>query len=228
MKEYDSQAKWNELYAEHRLAYPAEGVIRILLGNFPDLKINNEFNGKSILDLGFGDGRHFPLFQRLNMDICGVEISDDIVTATYNNSYFDHYNMDLRVGNNANIPFEDRKFDYLLSWNSSYYMGPNNFDFSRHVDEIARVLKSSGNLIISVPSKNCFIFKDSQEVQPGYVKITNDYFRVREGEIMRRFNDIDDLKYCFAEHFDQFSCAEIDMDWFGLRYSWHIMVCKKI
>lgn len=227
MKLYDSQTKWNELYADHHLAYPAEGVIRILLGTFPNLKIRKEFNDKSILDLGFGDGRHFPLFKRLNMRINGVEISEDIVNATYNNKYFEHYNMDLRVGNNANIPFEDQTFDYLLTWNASYYMGPNNFDFSKHVSEIARVLKRSGNLIISVPTKNCFIFKEAEEVAPGYVKIMNDYFQVRDGEIMRQFKDVDDLKNCFSKYFNNFSCAEIDMDWFGLRYSWHVMVCER-
>ena len=228
MRQYDPQLKWSELYSEHRLAYPAEGVIRIFLGKFPNLKINNEFDGKSILDLGFGDGRHFPLFKRLNMRIFGVEIADEIVKSTYKNNFFKNFNMDLRVGNNANIPFQKQSFDYLISWNASYYMGPNNYDFSKHVDEMARVLKNSGNLIISVPMKKCFIFKDAQEVKPGYVKIVDDYFRVRDGEVMRQFNNLDDLKNCFSKHFDQFSCAEIDMEWFGLRYSWHIMVCQKI
>ena len=227
MQKYSSTANWNNLYAQHNLAYPAEGVIRIFLGEFPKLKLNKDFSGKSILDMGFGDGRHFPLYQRLEMKISGVEISDKIVKATQQKEIFNDLTLDLRVGNNADIPFEDSAFDYLLSWNVAYYMGSENEAFSRHVSELNRVLKPSGYLIISVPTKDCFIYDSCEQTAPGYVKICNDYFGVRNGEIMRQFSCISELKQCFDEQFENFSCAEINMDWFGLNYSWHILICQK-
>ena len=43
------------------------------------------FNGKSVIDLGYGDGRNFPLFQRLGLRTFGMEISDEIIDGFRNN-----------------------------------------------------------------------------------------------------------------------------------------------
>ena len=80
---------WNKIYGKGAdVAYPAEAVIRIFLGEFPNLIFDKNFSGKSILDLGYGDGRHLPLFKRLELRSSGVEITQEIVDNTLGKELF--------------------------------------------------------------------------------------------------------------------------------------------
>ena len=59
--------------------YPVEFVVRAFLGNYPRLKTDHRaYSGKTVLDVGFGDGRNMPLLHNLGMTVSGVEISDEI------------------------------------------------------------------------------------------------------------------------------------------------------
>ena len=52
----------------------------------------------------------------------------------------------------VNQKLSQNNFDYLLSWNSCYYMSAgNDINFSKHVAEMARVLRPNSWIICSVP-----------------------------------------------------------------------------
>ena len=60
---------WSTHYKKNKnIAYPAEAVIRIFKGTFPNLKFKHKINSK-ILDIGFGDGRHLFFFKNLDLDV---------------------------------------------------------------------------------------------------------------------------------------------------------------
>ena len=59
--------------------------------------------------------------------------------------------------------------------------------------------KPKGYLILSVPTASAFIYKSCEELEKGYVRIKNDYFGVRNGQVMRRFEDKDDFLSCFSK-----------------------------
>ncbi|TMP72602.1 hypothetical protein CWB76_02710 [Pseudoalteromonas sp. S1609] len=225
---YDRDKSWNSIYAENtEIAYPPEAVIRIFLGQFPKLEfLDKNFQGKKILDVGFGDGRNFPLFNRLGLLSSGVEITKDIVNNASERKEFKGQELDLRIGSCEEIPFEANMFDYLISWNSSYYMSSESFDYQKHIDEFVRVTKPKGYLIVSVPTASAFIYESCEELEKGYVRIKNDYFGVRNGQVMRRFEGKDDFLSCFSNISQYCECAEIKMDWFGLAYNWYVAVIK--
>ena len=57
MKNNDFNEAWRNLFTREFLAYPPEPLIRILLGKFPNLSFfNQDYTGKSVIDLGYGDG----------------------------------------------------------------------------------------------------------------------------------------------------------------------------
>ena len=229
MNAYDANASWNNLYGKGaQVAYPAEAVIRIFLGEFPKLIFSKDFAGKKILDLGYGDGRHFPLFKRLDLQISGVEITQEIVDGTLSNGIFQGYNLDLRAGSAGSIPFDDAAFDYMIAWNSCYYMSKDSLQFEEHAQEMLRVVKSGGWLVVSVPAPTSFVFKSCDDLGNGYAVIRDDYFNARNGEIMRRFADIDDFVGEFKDNVTDISLATIKMDWFGLSYDWYVMVARKL
>lgn len=228
---YDAKNEWAKLYrGQSELSYPAEGVIRILKGSFPGLLMPKPRAGK-ILDLGCGDGRHFPLFEQVGLTGFGTEITDEIcadLTQRLKNRGVGF--GDIQKGTTDKLPYPDQFFDYLLTWNSCYYMtASGTLDFSKNIREMARVIKKDGWIICSIPKKSCFIFKDSHPTEvEGFRVLARDPWGGREGEIMKCFESRDEIETEFGEFFAGFCHADIDMEWFGLAYHWHVFVARKI
>ena len=159
----------------------------------------------------------------------GIEITDEIVNQVGINTN-GIAGIEVKTGNNAYIPYNDSFFDFLLSWNSCYYMG-DALDFQAHVMEYARVTKTGGTLVLSIPKKSCFIYHgcDTFITENGerYAIIRNDPFKIRNGESLRIFEDENDIADCFSAYFDSFIFGSIQDDCFGYDYHWHLVVCKK-
>lgn len=226
---YDAAASWRSIYTQDgSLAYPAEGVIRIFKGSFPNLHMPKPSPGNSILDVGCGDGRHLPMFHAQGLRIAAVEIADQIAAQLQERMETLGVVADIRTGHAAELPFEDESFDYLLTWNSCYYMSLADADFQQHVSEMARVLRQGGWIVASIPKKDNFIFKGSKpHTVPGYRVIQDDFFGSRNGEIMRCMESREDLERSFSGHFEGFCHADLDMDWFGLSYRWHVFAAQR-
>ena len=228
LKKYSNQEKWETHFHKlNKISYPSEGIIRIFLGNYPKLQFKYKKKQK-ILDLGYGDGRHLLFFKKLNLNVYGVEISEKINQITKKLLRKNEINnIVLKKGNNEKIPFNNEFFEHLISWNSCYYMQDQNSKFENHLKEMARVLKKSGYIILSIPKFNCFIFNKAKKINKKYVVIKNDYFNERNGQIMRYFKNVKEIRSEFSKFFNNIVISEIDMDWFGLKYSWHIIIAKK-
>ena len=59
------------------LSTPSETLIRLLKGDYLTGNIEN-YEEKSICDVGFGNGNNLFLYKQLNMDVHGVELSNNI------------------------------------------------------------------------------------------------------------------------------------------------------
>lgn len=226
---YDAKKEWTKsILNRHETMYPSEYVIRIFKGNYPKLKLNEKsFLNKKICDIGCGDGRNLVFLYNCGFDIYGTEIASEIVEKTKSSLKKLNINANIKIGTNDSIKFTDNFFDYLLSWNSCYYMGENT-DFNIYVKEYARILKKEGYLILSIPQKTCFIFKDSEHLKNGYKIIRNDPFKIRNGEVLRQFDDEKEIEQTFSPFFKNFIFASINDDCFGYNYHWYLVVCQKI
>lgn len=209
--------------------FPNEFLIRIFLGKYPRLKIDRNFKNKKILDLGMGDGRNLKFFCSLGFDGYGVEITKLIVDKVENEFNNTQFKPTLKVGESKKIPFEDNFFDYLVSWNSSYYMGyEDNFNsIESHFHEMARVIKKGGYLVLSVPQNTNSIFNYSKEIKPGYKKIEKDYYEIRTDLIMASFKNQKHLENLLSPFFHTFAHGDVTDDCFGLNLHSYLLVCKK-
>lgn len=224
---YNAVNAWSTAFNNEDFFYPSEYVIRIFKGSYPRLHLSQEnFKNKKILDMGCGDARHMLFLSRLGFDSYGVDISNEIVQSANNRLRNHGISENVKIGYNVSIPFDNSMFDYTLSWNSCYYMGSNR-DFDKHLSELSRVTKDSGKLILSIPKKSCFIYKDSKKLQNGYAEITNDPFNLRNGEVLKYFNDENDIKNTFSKYFKNFTFGSIEDDCFGFNYHWHLCICEK-
>jgi len=60
-----------------------------------------------------------------------------------------------------------------------------------------------------------------------YAVIKNDPFQIRNGVILKVFEDEEDIECTFSGYFENFTYASIHDDCFGLDYHWHLLVCEK-
>jgi|688.fasta_scaffold18934_8 ubiquinone/menaquinone biosynthesis C-methylase UbiE len=224
---YNSKKNWTKCYEDYNsISYPAEAVIRIFKGKFPNLNFKFKKNEK-ILDIGFGDGRHLKFFSQIGLDCYGVELSKKIINI-YNLLDNSVQKEKLKVGDSSKTNFKDNFFNYVLSWNVIYYMqGNKNINFEDHVKELDRILLKKGKIIISIPKKTCFIYKGSCSFRPGYRIIKNDYFNTRNGQIMRYFSSEKEIQRAFEKYFCNFIFSTIQIEWFGLNYHWHVFIAEK-
>jgi ubiquinone/menaquinone biosynthesis C-methylase UbiE len=218
-----------ERYAQdkRRTLYPVEFVVRAFLGTYPDLQMpKGEYAGKRLLDLGFGDGRNFPLFRDLGMKIHGVELSDEINRSAQER--LDHMDVEaeFKVGSNSRIPYPDGYFQFLLACHSCYYVEPGQ-SFADNLDEIARVIEANGYFVASLPMKDTYILKDAKPLGGHHFEITRDPYGIRNGTIFRVFENEKDIRESLGKYFHDIQIGYCDDMYWGINQKVWVVVCRR-
>jgi len=207
--------------------YPSEWVIRTLLGNYPNLSLNKQkYAGAKILDLGFGDGRNWPLLYNQRFDIYGIEITNKVVVLGNQRASDLGIPATLRVGRNSAIPFDDNFFDYLLACHSCYYVDKDT-TFQDNLNEFVRVLKPGATFVASLPEPNGDIFKGCIEREDGHVEIRNDPWGLRNGYLFKWFTSEQDIRKTFSPFFDNLSIGLCRDNYYGVQINVWLLVCQK-
>lgn len=223
------QKSYSTFHLQHNPehVYPTEWVIRTMLGNYPELHLDrSRYPGGKILDIGFGDGRNWPLLRNTGLKIYGVEITEDIVSLGQQRAERLGIDAELKVGRNSQLPFEDNFFDYILACHSCYYVD-NGTTFDDNVREAARVLKDGGYYIASLAEKSASIFEGCEDIGKGHVIIKEDPWGLRNGYIFRMFQTKDEIINALSSHFENFSIGLCTDEYFGQVISLFITVCQK-
>lgn len=102
---------------------------------------------KKILDIGFGPASIEEILnkRKKKVDLVGIDISPLSVESAKRK----FKNWTFKVGNILSIPFGQNIFDYVLTLEILEHIKP--FYLFKALDEIKRVLKKDGFLIVSVP-----------------------------------------------------------------------------
>jgi len=207
--------------------YPTEWVIRTFLGSYPELSLDKTKYAKAkLLNMGFGDGRDYPLLENLGFELFGVEITERIIELTRKRMNRLGIKVNMKVGTNAGIPFEDEYFDYILAVSSCYYIDSGT-TFENNITEYNRVLKPGGFIIASLPRSDLFYFKDCEELGDDHVRIVNDPFNIRNGYVLKRFNSEQDIIESFGKYFTSFSFGQCLDNYYGLQHNLFLVVCSK-
>ena len=208
--------------------YPTEWVVRTMLGNYPELKINKTvYTDARVLDMGFGDGRNITLLDNIGFKIYGVEITKEIIKSVKNKCKQHNIKAKLKIGHNTNIPFKDSFFDVILASSSMYYINEGD-TFEDNIKEFMRVLKKGGLLIANFPEleKN-FICKNPIFLKDGLIKITNDRHGLRNGFIFKVYRNKSEIYNEFTHLLKDISIAYLYNDYYGYELSMFILVGYK-
>jgi SAM-dependent methyltransferase len=206
--------------------YPTEFVVRTMLGTYPGLKLERKYKNARLLDLGFGDGRNFPLFANLEVRIYGAEPDRELCSLVSERMRPLGIQCELRPGSNAHVPFEDGFFDYVVACHSIYYVDSGD-TFSQNVAEAARVLKPGGWIIASVPDRENFILAGADALPDGHWRIRSDPYGLRNGSIFRAFADRQEVAAAFTDCFEELSIASFRDDWYGILVSGFVVVARR-
>jgi SAM-dependent methyltransferase len=214
--------------ARGKHCYPVEFVVRTFLGSsYPALKINRDYQGKRVLDLGCGDGRNIPMLWNCGLEVFGVEITETICRSVEERmkSVFG-IGCEIRPGTNAHIPFADNFFDYVLACHSLYYV-EDNTTFADNLNELARVTRDGGYCVLSLPDPQGTILKDAIPGGEGHYRITADPLSLRTGSIFRVFGSEDEILQVFSPLFEDFCIGYCAEDYYGYFQSMWIVCMRR-
>jgi len=99
--------------------------------------------GMNILDVGCGTGSHLELYQRYECNLYGIDLSPSML-AVARVRLGDSIQLDL--GDATNMPYEDHKFDLIISMLSLHEMAEQTR--SGVLSEMKRVLKDDGRILL--------------------------------------------------------------------------------
>lgn len=221
--------RYNEFYEARRSqqVYATEFVVRSFLGTYPSLKPDRSgFDGRSVLDLGFGDGRNMPLLCNLGFDVYGVEITDEICDACTARMSNLGYKVANRCGRNNAIPFGDQFFDHVVACHACYYVDDDS-TFNDNMKEIARVLVAGGRLVFSVPMPSSYIVTNAVDTGNGHMRVTQDPYGVRNGSILKCFRSSEEIETELANDFEDFRIGTVQNNWWGIQEDAWTVVCYR-
>jgi len=106
-----------------------------------------------VLDIGCGSGDLALFYVKKGAIYAGIDLSHNMIKRA-NFNYVDlarQGKATFQVADCENLPFSDREFDVLSAVALIEYLP----DPSKALDEISRVIKTGGYVLITVPNKKC-------------------------------------------------------------------------
>lgn len=108
--------------------------------------VNKHQNAGHILDVGCGTGELLKYFEGKGWQTTGIEPAESA-----RNFAIDQYHLDIYPENKL-LEFEKEKFDIISMWHVLEHV----HDLNRRLEQLKRILKSDGHLIIAVPNIESF------------------------------------------------------------------------
>jgi ubiquinone/menaquinone biosynthesis C-methylase UbiE len=114
--------------------------------------------GLTILDIASGEGYGTDSLSKCAKSVIGIDVDLEAV-----NHAKEKYGLDYRVGNAERIPLENDSVDAIVSFETIEHLS----DPRKFLEELFRVLKPGGHLVISTPNKK--IYHADQPPNPFHV-----------------------------------------------------------
>ena len=107
------------------------------------IRVFRPSRGMNILDVGCGTGTHLELYQRYKCNLYGLDLSPSMLEVA-RERLGDTAQLDL--GDATNMPYEDDKFDLVISMLLLHEISPETR--SAVLNEVKRVLKVNGRILL--------------------------------------------------------------------------------
>lgn len=121
---------------------------------------------KRALDLGCGVGRHALALALTGLDVEAFDSS--AAGLEHVRSEAERYQLGIatHAGDIGALPFEDARFDLIVSWNVIYHC--DDKEIRRAISEIHRILKPGGTVHATLLSKRHSDYGIGKEISPNF------------------------------------------------------------
>lgn len=160
----------------------------------------------NILDLGCGLGRHSILFANMGLNVFACDLSEYGIK--HLNKWKEEENLKINtvVCDMLDLPYEANMFEAIFSYHTISHT--DTINIKKIINEIKRVLKVSGEIFLTLCSKDTWSFKEAgfPHIDSNTV-IKTDYGP--EKGIPHYYVDLDDINELFKD-FKLLSIRHID------------------
>ena len=169
---YDANASfWVRIIREHRDKYRNELTDPAMLHAIGDP------TGMAVLDAGCGEGYLSRILAKKGANATGIDSSNKLIEAARRQNLTDGIPVSFDIASVDDLPYPDSAFDLVVC----NHLVNDLFDPSNPISEFARVLHSSGRLIILMLHP-CFYNKHAERDQATNGMIASSYFDIRSVE----------------------------------------------
>ena len=133
------------------------------------LKLIGNVKGKKILDAGCGTGRYAVQLAKKGAEVYGIDISEKMLEIAKKKAKENRVKIELMKGNILRLPYEDNKFDIVISSLALDHVK----EHEKAISELVRVCKPKGKIIFSI-------------MHPDIIKDKFAWYETEEGVIMVR------------------------------------------
>lgn len=143
-EDYNTASLWDELNSRKHVTEQSNPM------GFDRLRIASKFlrEGSKVLNIGAGAGdlENYVFSRKVkSLEWFGFDLSSKSIKRLNK----DFPKAKFKVGNIINIPFENKTFDIVMLMEVMEHIKPSNT--FRALDEVSRVLKNNGHLVLTVP-----------------------------------------------------------------------------
>lgn len=172
----------------------------------------------TVLDLGFGLGRHSILLAKEGFDVYGLEASPAGIEYAVQWAEKEGITLRLATGDMSTLPFESESFDLMLAWNVIYH-GLTDY-IHQTIGEIRRCLKLDGYLLCTLISTKNELCGLGAELERGTFVIADH----EEKSHPHHYFDREEIDACLSG-FALETCEDVEQ---GLPGSYHWQILAKL
>lgn len=144
----------------------------------------DNFRGKRLLEIGCGLGTDLIQFARAGAVVTGVDLTPASIELVRKRFALEGIPCEAQVADAEHLPFPDNSFDVVYSFGVLHHT-PNT---QKAIDEIYRVLKPGGRIIIMLYHKDSLhvllgapLYKISHKLRATARSLVEDWVRVYDG-----------------------------------------------